>query len=143
MAMPSRVVTTEEAWTGITGTHDRAVRNTERLRATSAVGPTELATYENLQKELDRAVNNWASWILVDGLQQYARGQVSKTQLNTTQEHAVMRSTAIALRDWIFANIDDQLGSKDISGTRIAATISTADTVEFRALADAFIATIE
>ncbi|MEE9158939.1 MAG: hypothetical protein V3U60_11195 [Gammaproteobacteria bacterium] len=143
MAMPSRVKTTSEAFIDIRESHKRAVKNTENLRAASAAGPTPLGAYLLLQRELSRALVTWAESIVVPGLQPWAVSQVSRQGLNMQLEHGVMDSTGTALRDWIIVNIPNESTTRPESGRPADVLISSVDTADFRALADAFIATIE
>lgn len=149
MAFPASTVTAEQAWNGI---RDRAVRlksQVQTIRDSSAAGDTGRTSYIGLQRSLDRAVSTWNAFASVPGLQAYARDQIDDATLDLAAEFVAMRDAAIALRNWIFANMPRDAGTGAVllhtvgqDGAQIELTVTAAQTAGFRSAADVFLLTI-
>lgn len=119
----------------------------QRLRDDSAAGDTNRDRYVGLMRAITDNTTRWQQAAGVGGLAEYAQDQYDNVSLDVAAEYLAMRTAALALRDWIFANIP-MSGQTPLTynllsdGTQVPLTFTSAQTAGFRTEADAFIGTV-
>lgn len=146
MAFPASTLTLEAGWSDFRALALTVKRKTTQLRDLSAAGTTDRVLYVKLRGILDNAVTQWAAILAeTSGLQAYARDQLEDQSLDLSAEYTAMRNAAIALRDWLDANIPTGAGGavleRQIDDTPLVFT--SGQTAGFRTEADTLIATID
>jgi len=121
----------------------------QSIRDDSSSGPITRMRAVSLQRQLWDTINRWDQAASVPGLAQYAQDQYANSGLDIASEYSAMRAAAVALRDWIHANMptDSESGavllqSLNADGSLSELTFSTSETAGLRTNADALIATI-
>ncbi len=149
MAFPATTLTSQQAWDRIRRQALDIRDIVQALRNDSAAGNTERRRYVFTQRRLQIAIDEWDALSTTPGLQAYARDQLDDQTLNLATEFTQMRAAAIALRDWIFANVPTHAGTGaqlltaySVDGLGTELTFNTGQTGQFRTEADTFLATI-
>jgi len=149
MAFPASQQRLASALEQIAISANRIKQSTQAIRDASASGPIERMRVVNFQRQLSDTIEKWDQASSVPGLGQYAQEQYSNAGLDITSEYSAMRSAAVALRDWIQANMPKDsvsgaalLQSLNADGSFSELTFSSAETASFRTNADTLIATI-
>ena len=149
MTFPANTLSLATALSRAT-THARRTKDSvTSLRNASAAGPTGRRIYLELQKQLDTAINEWATLMSIPGLAAYAQNEYG-AGLNIATEFVAMRNAAITLRDWINSNFPRDAGTGAVliytvnsNGDFTELTLTSAQTAGFRTQCDAYIATID
>lgn len=97
----------------------------------SASGNITITEAKLFRKVIDGVITEWDVYASTPGLAQYAKDQLNDQTYDIVAEYNAMRTAAIALRDWLDANIPAE------------PSYTPAQTAGFRTAADAFLATIE
>lgn len=109
----------------------RAKRQMTQYRNMSASANITLTDAKLFRKVIDGVIADWALYAATPGLAQYAKDQLNDPAYDIVAEYNAMRSAAVALRDWLDANIPAE------------PTYTPAQTAGFRTAADTFLSTIE
>jgi len=147
--LPCSTVIRGRAWEDISQRALRLRATATKLRDDSAVGETGRTRYSTLQKSLDDAVEFWDARSGTPRLEAYVRQEIDDNTIDLIASYTQMKTAALALRDWIFANIpkDATTGAQllwavDVAGDTTELTFTIQQAADFRTEATAFIATI-
>lgn len=131
MSFPASTYSKAKAWQDLCASII-AVRDSIRdVRNSVAGSNVSLIEFVKLHARLNAALGTWAAIVQTPGLQAYAQDQISNPSLDLVTEYQAMRSSVVAVRDWI-ANNGDTLGM----------TVTPAEAAAFVTLADAMILTV-
>jgi len=131
MAFPASTYSKARAWQEICSSVI-AVRDSVRdVRNSVAGSSVSLIEFVKLHARLNAALGSWATLVQTPGLQAYAQDQISNPGLDLVAEYQAMRSSVVAVRDWIASN-----------GDTLGMTVTPAEAAPFVALADAMILTV-
>jgi urocanate hydratase len=149
MAFPASQTKVKKALDDISSTALRIKNIVQAVRDESNAGDTPRIRFVACQRQIQQALNVWATAAAVPGLPQYAKDQYDDQTLDIVAEYNAMKAAAEAVRDWVFNNVPTDAGSGaalleiyDQGGNPTDIMTTTGQAAGFRTAADTFLATI-
>ena len=149
MAFPASQTKVKKALDDISSTALRIKGIVQSVRDESNAGDTPRMRFVACQRQVQIALDIWATAVAVPGLPQYAKDQYDDQTLDIVAEYNAMKAAAEAVRDWVFNNMPTDAGSGaallevyDQGGNPTNIMTTTGQSAGFRTAADTFLATI-